>query len=66
MQAPPRYDVFFCLILANFVHLILFPTEPHLGWNKDTASAQLLLFHCDYHFQDQLYLMAMSALRGSV
>lgn len=39
MQAPPHYDVFFRLILTNFVQQILFPTEPHLGWNKNSAIA---------------------------
>ena len=31
---------FFGLVLTNFVHLVPFPNEPHLGWNKDSATNQ--------------------------
>ena len=66
---PLPSTVFFGLVLTNFVCLVPFPTEPHLGWNKDSTTnqrAQSLLFHWAHHFRSQLHLMAMSVLQGSV
>lgn len=39
-SGPPHFDIFFGLILTKCVRLVSFPTDPHLGWTKDSATNQ--------------------------